>query len=115
MHVKRERENTARPCGIPCALARHQRPGALAQPPRRPIATTPPLLPVLDHKAGTETANLRLQHGATYLKATRSATTSRAEYKKKKAQHTAAQSTGAPPRAKSTGQGPATGRKQDSQ
>ena len=39
------------------------RPGGLP-PPRRPITATPPLRPVLDSKAGTEAAYLRLQHGA---------------------------------------------------
>ena len=88
MYVKRGREHTARPCGIPCALARHQRPGVLAQPPRRPIAATPPLRPVLDHKAGTEAALLRLHNGAAYFKAARRAATSRAECKKQKAHST---------------------------
>ena len=42
------------------------RPGG-ASPPRRPITATPPLRPVLDRKAGTEAAHLRLQHGGRVL------------------------------------------------
>jgi len=116
-YVKRGRENNARPC----ALARHQRPGAHAQrktrgppPPRRPNTATPPLRPVLDRKAGTEATHLRLHHGAEYFKAARRAATSRAECKSRR--HRAVQSTGASPRASSsTGQGPATRRKQNSE
>ena len=48
------------------------RPGG---PPRRPIAATPPSRSVLDRKAGTVAAHLRLQHGAAYFKAARRATT----------------------------------------
>ena len=40
---------------------------------------TPPLRPVLDRKAGTETTHLRLQHGAEYFKAACRAAASRAE------------------------------------
>jgi len=55
--------------------------------PRRPIAATPQLRPVLDHKAGTEATHLRLQHGAAFFKTARRATTSRAECRSRR--HTA--------------------------
>jgi len=41
----------------------------------------PPLSPLLDYKAGTEAAHLRLLHGAAYFKAARSATTPSAEWR----------------------------------
>jgi len=52
-------------------------------PPRQPITATPPICPVLDRKADTEAAHLRLQHGATHFKAARRATTPRAECRSK--------------------------------
>ena len=72
-----------------CPSSGHQRPGALAQrktrgPPRRPTTATPSLRPVLDRKAGTEAAHLRLQHRAAYFKTARRATTSRAECRRRR-------------------------------
>jgi len=55
VYVKRGRENTARPCGIPCALARHQRPGALAQQ----AATAPCPRPQCRHRGGPPAAAAR--------------------------------------------------------
>ena len=101
------------------ALALRSRPSSAARglaqrktrgPPRRPT-TTPSLRPVHDRKAGIEAAHLQLQHGAAYFKATRRATTPRAECKRRR--HTAAQSTGAfPARHKTASRGAHNRRKQ---
>jgi len=81
------------------------RPGG-APPPRRPITATLPLRFVLDRKAGTEAAHLRLQHGATLPRPEPSAEAEGTQ---------PLRALELPPRASSTGQGPVTKRKQDSE
>ena len=64
---------------MPVISGQERSPSARPGGARRPITATPPLRPVLDHKASTEATHPRLQHGAAYFKAARRANTPRAE------------------------------------
>ena len=113
LRLERAREHrTALRSRTSSAARGNARPGG-APSLRWPIKATPPLRPVFDRKAGTEAAHLRLQHGGRVLQGRTAPPRPEPSAEAEGTQPRKASEL--PPRASSTGQGPATRRKQDSE